>query len=115
MENPVIPAAAAWPVLWVFANYVEHRLRRAQDHRFGILRHEKHVAALFEPDFADKFRKAFSTGQIESTARLASVPVSTGNEQSLPMAGQIYDTIIFFPATCSIEFKGMQKSDIALQ
>ena len=73
------------------------------------------MAALFDPDFVNKFREALGARQVQGAAGLASMPVSTRDEQPPPEPGQFDNAVVFAPATGSVEFKGVQESDVNLQ
>ena len=88
---------------------------RAHAPRFSVLRHEKHVAALLFPDLVDKLRETLGASQIQGAAGLTAVPVSAGNDQALPAIGELYDSVILFPATHGVDFERMQESHVLLQ
>src|SRR6202049_1281895 len=99
MEDSVVPTATAWRISRIVANHVEYGLGGADAKRLCILRHKKHVAALFDPDFANKLREALGARQGQGGAGLASMPVSTGDEQPPPQPGQFDDIVVFASAT----------------
>src|ERR1700680_3978411 len=115
MEDSIIPTATAWRISRIVANHVEHGLGGADAKRLCILRHKKHMAALFDSDFVNKFREALGARQVQGAAGLASMPVSTRDEHPPPEPGQFGDAVVFAAATGSVEFKGVQEPDVNLQ
>src|ERR1700693_2170479 len=76
MENSLVPPPRSLRVFRIIANHVQQRPRGADADRFGILRHQQHMAPLLLPDLAHKFAKSFGIRQIQSAARRAPMPVS---------------------------------------
>src|SRR5712671_6598457 len=80
MEDSIIPTATAWRISRIVANHVEHGLGGADAKRLCILRHEKHMAALFDPDFVNKFREV--SARVRFRAPLGSHPCRSPPEMS---------------------------------
>ena len=100
MENALIPPPRSYRILRIIADHIQQRSRRPHAHRFGILRHQQHVAALLQPDFTHKLAKSFGRSQIQRPAGFASVPVSAGNQRPLPLLGQFHAPD-YFPSCCA--------------
>ena len=115
MKNSTIPSLRSHRIFRVFANYVKQSLNSAHAHRFRVLRHEEDMAALFSPNLVDKLRETLGASQIQNAAGFTAVPVATGDDQALPAIGQLYDSIILFPATHGVDFKRVQESHVPLQ
>src|SRR5215472_411426 len=115
MENSIVPTAAARGIFRIFANHVQHRLHDAEAQGFVILRHDNHVTALLGADLVDKLTKSFGAREIEGSTWLASVPVSTRDQQSPPATSQLNDAVVLNRATGSVDFKTMQEGHITTQ
>src|ERR1035441_1777542 len=84
MEDSVVPTATAWRISRIVTNHVEHSLGGADAKRLCILRHKKHMAALFDPDFVNKLREALGVRQVQGAAGLASMPPEMSNRRQSP-------------------------------
>src|ERR1700687_3889730 len=109
MEDSLVPPPRSLRVFRIIANHVQQRPRRADAYRLGILRHQQHMAALLLPDLAHKVAKRFSTRYIQRAARRAPVPVSAGDDRTLPSVRQLLDAIVLFGAASPIKFEGVQE------
>src|SRR6185312_5428989 len=75
----------------------------------------KHMTALLGTDLLNELTEGFGVSEIEGSTWLASVPISTRDQQSPPATGQCNHTVVLNPATSSVEFKSMQEGNIQRQ
>src|SRR5262249_17050365 len=73
------------------------------------------MTALLGPDLVDKLTKGFGVLGIEGSTWVASVPVSTRDQQSPPASSQCNDAVVLNPAAGSVDLKPMQEVHITTQ
>ena len=97
MKNALVPSLRALRKVWIVADGIDGRTQHAMLPWLGILRHEEDVALFFNPDLVHKLREAGGIGQVEVGVRLEAVPVAAGDEQDVPLLGQLPYGAIFIP------------------
>ncbi|ACO32798.1 hypothetical protein ACP_2426 [Acidobacterium capsulatum ATCC 51196] len=114
MEDAVIPGTRSLRKIRVIANGIQRGFEYAMLPGLGILRHEHHMAEAVT-NLVHKLSERGGVGQVHVGVRFAAVTVAAGDEQHVPLFGQLLHAAILVPVAQAVQFQCMNELAVRRQ